>query len=187
MADEQPKADNFRLVKKMSSKTVYGSRLDIAQLCLTDRSKPHSLFDVIGIARGVKRGASQMGEWIAFIGEFHAKSYMPIYDGITFHSGRLFLGGPAGDLLLGQMRAFDDNEVEFAFTIQAQADEASATGYTYTAVPLVKPGINNPIERLKARLTGGQFSTNTPALAGPQTDRAAQLAAGAKPGEKAPR
>lgn len=159
--------DKLTLVKKMSSKTVFGSRLDIAQLVLTDRTKPHPLFDIIGIARGIKEGETAMGDWTAFIGEFHAKSYNPLHAGKTFYSGRLFLGGPAGDLLLGQMRLHGDNDVEFAFTVQAQADEQSATGYTYTAVPLMKPGVNNPIERMKSRLTGGQFAIAPAQLVGP--------------------
>lgn len=145
------------IVKKMSTKTVFGSKTDIQELVLADKTKPVNLFDVIGIARTVAKGETAMGPWVAFIGDFRAKSYNPKYADRVFVSGRLFLGGPAEDLLLGQMLPQSDNYVEFAFTIQAQFDETSATSYTYQAVPLVEPSADDPIERLRRKLTGGQL------------------------------
>ena len=171
--EKEPQQDGgFTLVKKMSSKTVYGSRLMILEAVMAARetSKPAPLFDVVGIARDIARGETPMGPWLAFIGEFHAKSYNPLLSGKTFYSGRLFLGGPAGDLLLGQMSPHGENHVEFAFTIQAQIDEASATGYTYQAVPLIQPSGDTPLERLKRKLSGGMFKA-LPAPK-PETDKA---------------
>lgn len=153
---------HYRLIKKMSTKTVYGSRLDIAEACLVDRAKPVSLFDVIGIARNVVKGETAQGPWLAFVGEFQAMSHNPRFANLIFVSGRLFLGGPAQDLLAGQMAQGGDNNVEFGFTITAQADEGSATGYTYNAVPLVDPAADNPVDRLRRRLKGGLLQLAAP-------------------------
>ncbi len=56
------------------------------------------------------------------------------------------------DPILGQMDA-GATSVEFGFTISILEDEKSATGYVYTAMPLMAPDQNDPLEALTSKFS----------------------------------
>jgi hypothetical protein len=157
MAKQTDKAQPSRiLVKKISTKTVYGGMAAVRKAIGTvENSKSTPLFDVMGIARGIVRGESDLGPWLAFIGQFEAMSHNEVNKDRVYYAGRLFLPGPSGDLLLGQMNGDGSDAVEFAFTVSALRDDESSTGYTYTAEPMIEVTADDPLERLRQRLRGG--------------------------------
>lgn len=125
--------------------------------------------NVVGIARGVKSGISNYGEWTALMGDFVAVALVgdkaavaaKPADGDTpaveakeadqFRTGQLFLP----DVVLHMVTAALDGHtgVEFAFKIgiiavPTDGDQPSSTGYEYTADFLTAPKANDPLEAL---------------------------------------
>lgn len=128
-----------QLVKKISPRTVFGSKADIQKLVLSDQDAEHPLFLVAGKCNGQRQGESDMGPWTALLGRFMAQKLnangQP--EGIMYVSGRCHLPNYVIESIIGQMDEPGD-VVQFKFLIGATYDENSATSYVYTAQPLLE-------------------------------------------------
>lgn len=111
-ADEKP---GPQILKKINPKDVMGTK--IRELPI-----PSDLYTVIGRAHNLRDGESQFGPWTSLRGEFEA---VRLSDGETFISAECFIPGPAGDLLVAQVRKFIEEE------IPVTSEQYKKTGKTY--------------------------------------------------------
>lgn len=132
-------AEQIAMIKKLSTPKIMGKKPR-----LNEGEKTRDLYQVVGIASGRKTGESDFGPWCSLTGNFAAVN---LSTGEQFRSGVLFLPDVALDPVLGQMDA-GATSVEFGFTISILEDDDSATGYVYTATPLMAPDQNDPLEAL---------------------------------------
>lgn len=139
----------INLIKKLSVNKVIGGKPKIASIVkffqenTTSPAMPLARF--FGTANGTKHGVSDFGEWTCLTGQFRAVN---LDTGETFDSGVCFLPDVAQDLIIG---ALGSGSVDFAFDIGVVLDDDSATGYVYTASPLLQEE-NDPISRLEAKI-----------------------------------
>lgn len=97
--DEKP---GPQILKKINPKDVVGKKIKELPI-------PSDLYTVIGRAHNLRDGESQFGPWTSLRGEFEA---VRMSDGETFISAECFIPGPAGDLLIAQVRKFIESPVE---------------------------------------------------------------------------
>lgn len=111
-ADEKP---GPQILKKLNPKDIMGTK--IRELPI-----PSDLYTIIGRAHNLRDGESQFGPWTSLRGEFEA---VRLSDGETFISAECFVPGPAGDLLVQQVRKFITEE------IPVSEEQAKKAGRTY--------------------------------------------------------
>lgn len=110
--DEKP---GPQILKKLNPKDVMGGKI-------RDLPIPSDLYTVIGRAHNLRDGESAYGPWTSLRGEFEA---VRLSDGETFISAECFIPGPAGDLLVQQVRKFITEE------IPVTPEQAKKSGRTY--------------------------------------------------------
>lgn len=139
----------MQLLRKISTRTVFGGKGEVLELVMADKTKPHTLYRVGGEATAILVGHGQdetMRPWIALLGRFRAVN---VKTGEIFTSMKCFLpeflsqGIGAG---LGSEPG--EKTVTFLFDITAQFDEASATSYVYGAAECLPPEEGDSLERL---------------------------------------
>jgi hypothetical protein len=150
----------MELVKKLSAKSVVGNPMSVIRAAMKDahdrapqEGDSAPLYRVYGVARGVKNGQSNFGEWTAFKGEFAAVS---LETGEQFRSGELFLPEVAEALLIGPVKDGDGSGVQFAFEIGARAVKDRADDknlkYEYTVRSLVELSKEDPLAQMASTL-----------------------------------
>ena len=154
----------INLIKKMSCKTVCGDVKKLAREQLVDGVKTVAIMRVIGVAQGMVTGTGDNGDWVSFKGGFEGTN---LIDGAVYKSGKLFLPEVAEDLVVAALNTEGNEAVNLAFDISILEDAASATGYVYTATPLMEVEENDPIEQLKKTMQLPPLPT-TPKLAAPK-------------------
>ena len=142
-----------QLIRKISPRTVFGSKGDILTLVMSDKDAEHPLFVVAGKCNGKREGESDNGPWTALLGRFMAQACdeKGAPKGVIYTAGVCHLPNYVVDSILGQLEEPGDT-VEFKFAIGATYDEASATSYVYTATPLIeaKPEDDDVLKLLTA-------------------------------------
>lgn len=135
------------IVAKLSTAKMFGT------LPKPDKATP--LFQLIGIAVGVKHGNSTYGEWTAFTGDFEARSLYGETAGQSFRSGKLFTPSAVTPLLLTALATDTETgeipKVQFALEIGYQPAK-NPIGYEYTVRPLVKMSGADPLAALRVQL-----------------------------------
>jgi hypothetical protein len=115
------------------------------------------LVRVLGITKAHKVKVTDLGESIAFIGQFKAESLYGENKGKFFTGSKCYLPQFLEEELHGLLTAsgaVNGQPVTFAFEIGVKRDKESATGYQYTAKPLVEPEEGDAISLLEARVYG---------------------------------
>lgn len=130
---------SIAMIKKLSTPKILGGKPK-----LKEGEKSRNLYNVMGIASNTKTGETDHGPWCALTGNFAA---INLETGEQFRSAVVFLPDIALDMVRGQLDT-GANAVEFGFMIAIKEDEQSATGYVYTATPLMEPDENDPLEVL---------------------------------------
>jgi hypothetical protein len=164
--------EKLMLVRKISTRTVFGSVADIQELVLPkeNRDKVIPLFRVWGLCTGTRKGQMsdeqiakqqqqnpQSGgnakrDWTALLGSFTA---INLKTGERFTSGVLFLPDYVADLVAGKLFVTEDGDtppVEFAFDVGAQFKEGNPTSYEYVAAELLETGENDPLALMEKSL-----------------------------------
>lgn len=142
----------MQLLKKISTRTVYGSKADIQKLVLDDQKSNHLLYRVYGEAKGYVSGTSKFSDkdepsgWTAIAGEFEAVSAK---DGEVFNAAICFLPGYVTGPIVERLKSDDTEGVIFGFDIYAKYDEKAATSYVYLAEPLRRQGETSPLELMR--------------------------------------
>lgn len=150
-----------KLTKKLSVKSVVGNiKLMVRDGAIKDGDQ---IMRVYGTASALATGTSDFGDWVGFKGNFKA---INLITSEAFASGKLFLPDVAGDLLEGAVSG-SDGAVEFGFDIAIEYDDQSATGYIYTATPILEPAEDEALSRIEAafkRLSPPEPESKTPAM-----------------------
>jgi hypothetical protein len=157
-------------LKKMSAKSILGNvkrYIPInADRDIIEGEKVH-LFRVYGVARGTKKGESDNGPWVGFLGEFRAERVNKDGEVEIFGSANLFLPACAQDLLQPAVESGDGVQgVEFAFDIGLVGRQSSSVGYEFTATTLLAVKESDAISPLKAQLPPPKWAQQA-ALAAP--------------------
>lgn len=111
--------------------------------------------NVVGLARGIKTGMSNYGEWTALQGEFVAEALEGEKKDTRYRTGQLFLPDVALFLVTPLVNQLDKGgavEVAFKIGITAVPEDVSNTGYEYTAAFLIEPTQNDPLEMMLAKV-----------------------------------
>lgn len=106
------------------------------------------LYAVYGIVSRVSRGETNMGPYVALIGQVEATRYQ---DGQRFMSTQVFLPAPMDEAIAQRIEQGDNEAVSFAYEIGIKAAE-TAVGYEYTTKPLQDPQGNDQLSSLRALL-----------------------------------
>lgn len=139
------------LLKKISTRTVFGPKADVLKLVLDDQANNMFLYRVYGQARGYVSGTSRFSDrdepsgWTALAGEFEAVNR----DGEMFNAAICFLPQYVTGPMVEALKAEGNDGVEFGFDIFAKYDEKAATSYIYLAEPLRKAGDISPLETMR--------------------------------------
>lgn len=136
-----------KLLAKITTKNVIGDMKDIAAHMRVAGEHSKLLYNVLGIARAAEAKETDYGIGTKFKGNFMAVNLLT---GEEFRAGSCYLVGAANELLAG---AIGDSPVEFGFVIGVELDDASATGYVYTAESLIKPTENDPLTLLSKSIS----------------------------------
>lgn len=165
----------MQLIRKISTRTVFGSKSDVLELVFKDKTKDHALYVVGGIVTGTKRGDAKIeGEqdkrpWVALTGRFKAINVR----GDVFNSAVLFLPLYLVESV-EQALAIEgggENIVHIKYGIFARFDEQSATSYVYGATSLIPVDAEDPLEKLVGGDDLAAIGRGTQAqIAAPQED-----------------
>jgi hypothetical protein len=143
------------LVSKLSTQTVWGK----VERPAPDAG-PVALFNIYGVTHSIKRGATSMGEYTAFLGNFEAVN---LKTGEVFAAGKAFLPRVVEEMVVGALTAAQGADmsasVQFALQVGIKPDAKNAYGYVYTCTPLVPIAQGDVLEHLRAVGTA-----NAPAL-----------------------
>jgi hypothetical protein len=113
------------------------------------------LLRIVGVTNAVKKGMSEFGPWVAFLGSFEGTN---VQTGEVFRSSKCLLPESATAAL--NLAVNGDNMVEFGFDIGVKP-ASTPTGYEYTVTPLLETADTDPLQILKNKMSG------VPALAAP--------------------
>lgn len=135
------------LIRKISSKTVLGGVPEVP-------TKATPLYTVIGVATGVRTGASSYGEFTALKGQFEATN---LATGEQVTAPQCFLPEPLNGMIAAQLAMVDDDGNPLAKTARFAVEVGvipakTATGYEYTARELVDTTENDPLADLRKAL-----------------------------------
>jgi hypothetical protein len=114
------------ILRRINAKDVVGG--NIRDLVMEGKIKlPCDAFTLIGRAGNLRDGESSFGPWTALVGEFEAVNILEGSEnkGKAFIAPQMFLPGPAGDLLVTQVRKFVQEE------IPVTSEQYKKTGKTY--------------------------------------------------------
>lgn len=116
------------LVKKITPKTVCGDVLTFIKERNPNPKKGHSvlLFDLLGIASGVRTGQSNYGEWLMFTGQFEAVN---LDTGEVFNAPQCALPEPVQSMLKHAMTQHDS--ADFALRVGAKIVDAELSAHTH--------------------------------------------------------
>lgn len=164
-------AAKSQLQKKLTPKTLGYSKTKLQELMFTSGMKEGDekpLYKIVGVISSYRIGSSDFGAWTKFIGEFQA------IDELT---GEVHVGSAAlfpqflSDMIMGKLGAMEGTQaIEFAAQIGFQRQEDSATGYVFTARPLVEFTQSNRMQAL-LKAAGIAAALPAPAAQGANADR----------------
>lgn len=144
MAAKQTEVQNPR---KLTIKVVMGGNPDI-EVLLKAPGKRINLCQIFGIATKAKPGQSDMGPFVAFLGQFRATN---LETGEIFESPKMILPKFLEEQLHAVLPETGGN-VEFAFQIAVKYDATAATKYVYEAKNLLPPAENAQLDDLTKRV-----------------------------------
>lgn len=124
--------------------------------------RSRDLYSVVGIARKIRTGETDKGPWKSFIGDFMA--ILP--SGDRTRAGQLFLPDVAGDLVENEMAQMPPGAsgIQLGFTVGIKSDATAATGYVYTAEPLIEAAPSDPLMLLANQVAKGETIQRQDAL-----------------------
>lgn len=166
-----------KLLKKLTIKTMIGSKVEILGIALTGRERekdvkgdPVPLLRVIGQVTGYKTGNTDYGDFVELRGSFMGTNLVTgeQMDNVS----RAILPDVVADAVASAIKNGAE-AAEFAIEIDVTYDEAAATSYTYGVRTLLKIAAAAPVLGIMERLAATGI-TMTPAkqLAAPKASPA---------------
>jgi hypothetical protein len=140
------------LKKKVSVKLVCGDMKKNVKEWGLKSGESKDVMQVLGTVNGLQTGTSDYGDWVAFKGSFKATN---LATNEQFRSGKCLLPEVASDLVVAGFNVEGVDSLNMAFIVGVQADEESATGYTYYATPLLEEDASDPLAALEKQVVAG--------------------------------
>lgn len=131
MAQAKPQGKALDRIRKITVKTVYG-KIDFEKLM---EKKQLPVMTIYGVARNMQPGASELGPFVAFLGDFRAVN---MDTGEEFASAKCILPKILEEQIAGAAPGVNDKEIKFAFELGTKYDASAATKYVYTYRPLLE-------------------------------------------------
>lgn len=120
-----------------------------------ENEEPRLLYRIFGIAREVRHGDSNYGQWTAFIGSFEAVRFS---DHQRFQAPQCFLQGASEGLLLDALKSAQKDDptavLGFSFDIGVKPSdkwitEDKGNSYEYTVKTVLKTQQHDPLKELR--------------------------------------
>lgn len=144
-------------LRKITVRDVIGTSVDkdeaLIKRLMSAQKDVVPLARIIGIAKASKVKVTDLGESIAFIGEFKATALYGPAKGEQFTAAKCFLPKFLEEELYGLLGA-GQHEVPFGFEIGVKYDRTAATKYIYTAKPLLAAATGGALALLEAQIAG---------------------------------
>jgi hypothetical protein len=121
---------------------------------LKNKTETVQLAQVYGIAKAGRVKVTDVGESIAFIGDFKARSLYGETKGQVYAASKCFLPKFLEEELYGLLGPANADGVTFAFELGVKYDKESVTKYIYTARPLIAAQTSGPLALLEAQISG---------------------------------
>jgi len=164
-----------KILKKVSVKTVCNKPKSFFK----ELKEETPMMRIVGLARKYDIGTSQYGEYLKFIGEFHATD---LSTGEQSVGAVAFLPQPVDGMLkesIDSMSEGGKKPVEFAFDIFVIPDPATEVGFQYRVAALTETKTSDPLAELLNKYS------NVPMLAAPKNGEAeTPLESESEPSEK---
>ncbi|MGH7886259.1 MAG: hypothetical protein ACREPG_00210 [Candidatus Binatia bacterium] len=155
MATKQKEVESLR---KITIRDVLGTSVDkdesLLKKLMGAQTLTVPLLRIIGIAKASKVKVTDVGESIAFIGEFEAECLYGDNKGSEYYAAKCFLPKFLEEELHGLLGSGTQNGVPFAFEIGVKYNRDSVTKYVYTAKPLMAAQTGGALALLKQQLSG---------------------------------
>lgn len=177
-----------KLLRKLTLRTVVGSKADILAIAQGGRVKPTDVVGepvpvlrVVGQVNGYKAGQSDYGDYVELKGAFQAVNLVTgeVTDGVSTAILPDVVGNALAQAIKGGAEA-----AEFAVEVDVTYVEKAATMYEFSVRTLVKPQTAAPVAGILARLESAGITMTAPKqLAAPKlsdADRAKQAKAEAE-------
>lgn len=120
---------------------------------------------IYGIANGYTAGATDLGEFVKFAGQFRSVSYET---GESTDAPQVILPNFLAASLKGAIDAPErTGPVQIALEVAAQYDGESVTKYRYILRDLLPPAVNDPLAALEQSMSQGVMALAAPAAADP--------------------
>lgn len=137
-------------LKHMSTEVNIVARLSVKACgCKPEGTdKPKRLCLIYGVASGFKSGEDNKGQlWSAITGSFEGVN---IETGDVYRSGKLFLPNGIQEVVEAALKGTGDNgSIKFGLELRS-VKASNPIGYSYQAVPLVKPSADDPLAEMRA-------------------------------------
>ena len=144
---QQARTKPLDRIRKITVKTVCG-KVDFEKVM---EKKQLDLMAVYGVARGMNPGASELGPYVAFIGDFRAVN---LATGEEFASAKIIMPKIIEEQIAGAgPGGAGDKEIKFAFHLGVKYDASAATKYVYTFRPLLETADASVMDELKGAVT----------------------------------
>lgn len=155
MATKQKEIETLR---KITIRDVLGVSVDkdetLLKRLMGAQAAVVPLVRLIGIAKATKVKVTDVGESIAFIGEFRARSLYGTTRDAEYQSAKCFLPKFLEEELHGLLGSGAQSAVPFAFEIGVKYDRNSVTKYVYTAKSLIAAQAGGALALLEAQISG---------------------------------
>lgn len=142
MATKETEVQNPR---KITIKTVCG-KIDFEDV---QKAGVLPLMDVYGVATRAKPGSTDLGAFVAFLGQFRATN---LRTKERFESAKIILPKFLEESLYGALPE-EGGQVQFAFRLSAKYNKDVATKYEYQAKSLIKPAESDILAALEGQVT----------------------------------
>lgn len=138
---------SIQLLKKIGANQILGKVKNVVNDFCANDGDIIDAYSVYGHVNGVQEGVSQYGKWYAFVGSLGAVNHIT---GEKFEGAKCFIPEPLQSIVLKGLE--DNDNVEFAFTVQLKRRDDLETGYEYLTKPHRELQAADPLEGLRSRI-----------------------------------
>lgn len=165
------------LCKVISTKTVFGGKVDIQELVLANKGEPQFLYRIVGAITGYVTGESKfkkvdpetgevtLQEWTKFAGEFVAINRK----NNQFEAVICFLPDYIGGPIKAGIAHEPGNEVQIGFDIYAMFSEKSPTSYEFIAQPMRATDEPSRVEKMLENMPALPGAPKRTAISAPKS------------------
>lgn len=149
-AEKAAESGEAIILKKMSIKAMGINTRKEGNALNVGESSPCAT--IYGVATMAKPMSTNMGESVAFLGEFVGIPHMGENEGKKHVAAKLFLPKDLEEAISAKLAGDDVKSVEFGYKINMQYDETAAIGFVFASESLVKAKKSDALSALEKTL-----------------------------------